>query len=202
MPRIKTEVKTVYTFDELSDRAKDRARAWYREGIEFDPEYTIEDAVRMGAILGITIGTRTYKTMGGGTGSAPVVYWDTNPIGAGFNGAYSYTKGASKTIRAEAPLDTDLHAIADTLQTLQRKYFYRVSLQIVANRRDGTHIDVEWSDPVTDEDADRFLEAIRDFAGWIATNINREYEYQYSDACIDENIEANEYEFTEDGRQV
>ena len=37
------------------------------------------------------------------------------------------------------------------------------------------------------------------FAHWMATTIAAEYEYRYSDECVNESIEANGYEFTADG---
>lgn len=49
----KTITKTVYTFDELSDPAKEKARDWYREGM-FDYawwESTYEDAERIGLAI-------------------------------------------------------------------------------------------------------------------------------------------------------
>jgi hypothetical protein len=33
------------------------------------------------------------------------------------------------------------------------------------------------------------------------SDINRDIEYQYSDECIEEMMEANDYEFDEDGRK-
>src|SRR3990167_8379313 len=46
----KTRCKQVYQFDELSDTAKERARAWWREhALDYDWwEYTYEDAERAG----------------------------------------------------------------------------------------------------------------------------------------------------------
>lgn len=202
---MRTKETIVYTFDELSDRAKENARDWYRQGMEFDAEYIIEDAVRMGAILGITIGTRTARLMGGGTRQEPVIYWELNPMSAGFDGSYYYAKGAPKNIRAEAPQDTDLHAIADDLAAVQRTAFYQLIAAIRTAGRSGTDITVDVERPdspiaVTEAQADAIEDAIRDFAGWIAKQIDREYEYQNSAECIDENIRANEYEFDEDGR--
>ena len=50
---------TAYTFDELSDRAKDKARQWMRECIDVDDwsEQTIEDAAQVGLkITGFDVG--------------------------------------------------------------------------------------------------------------------------------------------------
>ncbi len=64
---------TVYRLDELSDAAKDNARAWYREG-GFDYEWydsVFEDFQRIAEILGICLKTRPVRLMGGGTRQEP-----------------------------------------------------------------------------------------------------------------------------------
>ena len=55
-----TREVTVYQFDELSDRAKEKAREWYRGG---QPDHDwwnsiYDDALRMAEILGIEIDYR------------------------------------------------------------------------------------------------------------------------------------------------
>ena len=60
---------TVFRLSELSDAAKDRARAWYREG-GFDYDWygaVYEDFERIAEILGIRFKTRSVRLMGGGT---------------------------------------------------------------------------------------------------------------------------------------
>jgi hypothetical protein len=48
---------------------------------------------------------------------------------------------------------------------------------------------------------DAVTEALRDLASWLYRQLEREYEYQTSDAVIDEAIGANDYSFTESGRR-
>jgi len=43
-------------------------------------------------------------------------------------------------------------------------------------------------------------EMLRAFAAWIHQQLAREWEYQRSDSTVEENIRANDYEFTEDGK--
>ncbi len=60
---MKTISTTVYTFDELSDEAKEKARNWYREG-SYDYEWwesVYEDAASIGLkITGFDIGRGSY----------------------------------------------------------------------------------------------------------------------------------------------
>lgn len=75
MPR--TIEKTIFKFEELEDeRAKERARDWYRQGSgPEDFEYTTDDAVTIGELMGIDFDTRTVQLYGGGTRGEPKVYW-------------------------------------------------------------------------------------------------------------------------------
>lgn len=60
---------TVYRLEELSDAARDKARAWYREG-GFDDDWdntVYEDFQCVAEILGLNPKTRTVRLMGGGT---------------------------------------------------------------------------------------------------------------------------------------
>lgn len=207
-----TRMLTVYTFDELDDHAKERAREWWRtaENSDFDTDYIIEDAQRMATILGIEFDTKPVKLMGGGTRTDPVVYWSgfsSQGDGACFEGSYSYAKGAAKAIRAEAPQDVRLHQIADDLQAAQRKAFYRLTAHCKHSghyyhsgcmRVSVFYQDDEWRDlPEGSEDA--ITEALRDFANWIYSQLEQEYEYRMSDENVDECIRINEYEFTRQG---
>lgn len=47
-----------------------------------------------------------------------------------------------------------------------------------------------------------FIEAARDLAAQFYRDLEREYEYANSDACIVETIESNEYEFTAEGKRA
>lgn len=207
-----TITKTIYTFDELSDRAKERARDWFRElknetWSPDDMEHVLYDAERMGTILGITMSHRTFKTMGGGTATEPEVTYDlSGRYGqtVGFSGLYSYAKGASKAIRAETN-DAELIRIADELQKINRKYFYHLTATINARRDAGISVSIssrinDYIEP-GDYPHDALEECITDFAAWIYKQLESEMEYMYSDEAIDESIEANQYTFDADGRR-
>jgi hypothetical protein len=210
-----TLTKTVYYFDELSDRAKERARDWYREASvydfsEFGAASVIEDAVRMAGILGITIATHPVKLLNGTTRQEPTVYWELHVQGAGacFVGTYDYAKGAHRAIRREAPEDTDLHTIADRLLAVQRVYAYSLSASIT-HRGGGAHehatdITIDRGRGPNEISGEHYTElqgALRAFMRWIYRQLDREYDYQSSDEVIDENIIGNEYEFDEEGRR-
>ena len=212
MPQIIETV--VYTLPELSEGAKDTARAWYRQHcMDHDwYEFVYEDFEAVCRILGVTLGTTPVRLYGGGTRDKPQVYfsgfWNQGD-GASFAGRYSYAKGVARAIRAHAPKDTELHRIAGELQAVQRRNFHQLHAHI---RQSGRYcheytmaIEVErdsptWQPP-TDDAEDTVTEALRDLARWLFRQLEREYRYQTSDEVVDETIEINGYTFTADGER-
>ena len=64
----------VYDFTELSDAAKDTARAWFRETIDDDWwDSVYDDFERICPILGVTLATTPVRLMGGGTRQKPCI---------------------------------------------------------------------------------------------------------------------------------
>jgi len=117
---------TVYSLAELDDRAKERARDWYRQVSNDDDwhEAVFEDFERVCGILGIELATRSVRLYGGGTRQKPCIWFSgfsSQGDGACFEGKYQYKKGAAREIRAYAPRDERLAAVADQLQRIQRK---------------------------------------------------------------------------------
>ena len=205
---------TVYEFHELSDDAKEQARAWFREGVGdwdwYDCIY--EDFEEVCRILGIELRTCTVRLMGGGTRQKPCIWFSgfySQGDGACFEGIYTYAKGAARRIREHAPLDAELHAIADRLQAVQRDNFFQLQADIrhrgrychaycmdIAVERDSPH----WQG-MTGGAEDAVTESLRDLARWLYRQLEREWEYMMSDEYADEGIAANEYTFTASGRR-
>ena len=204
---------TVYRLGELSDAAKDKARAWYREG-GFDYDWydaVYEDFQRIAEILGLNLKTRTVRLMGGGTRQEPCIWFRgfcSQGDGACFESWYSYQKHAPRLIREHAPQDTELHRIADALQAVQRRNFYQLRAE-ASHRGHYYHeycmaISVERDSStcqdMTDDAEDVVMETLRDLARWLYRQLEREYDALTSDEAVDEAITANAYTFTEAGR--
>ena len=122
---------TVYEFHELSDAAKEKARAWFREGAgDHDwHEFIYDDFEQICHILGIALRTRPVRLMGGGTRQKPCIYFTgfySQGDGACFEATYTYEKGAARRIRDYAPQDRELHAIAGRLFEIQRANFFQL----------------------------------------------------------------------------
>lgn len=67
----------VYTVDELSDAAKEIARAWYRQCALHDQwyDFVYEDFSEICRILGITLATTSMKLVGGATRDFPQIFF-------------------------------------------------------------------------------------------------------------------------------
>lgn len=219
MARQDTKVTTVYTFAELSDRAKEKARDAYREGnLDYewwDGVYT--DAIDMAALMGIEIGTRR-------GGKQPAIFFSgfsSQGDGACFEGTYSYRKGALKSLQSAAPAghkdeatglwveqesNMELHRICRDLQVIQRPFLYKLEATVKQSghyQHSGcTHIEVTHAESMYRDigDAeDGIKQALRDFMDWIYARLEAEYDYLNSDEAVEESIEANECEFLESG---
>jgi hypothetical protein len=211
MPRIIE--KTVYTFDELSDDAKEKARDWWREGgLDYDWwDSSYDDFATIATIFGIDLKQKAVRMMNGKDSYEPAIcfsgFWNQGD-GASFEGRYSYMKGAPAAIRAHAPKDETLHSFADRLQAIQKPLFYRASA-IISTSGNYCHshtmsvdCELDGGRETTRETDEDLLDVFRDFADWMYRSLEKEHEYLTSDESVDETIKGNEYEFTEEGRRA
>ncbi len=210
---MRTEQVSIYTFEELSEAAKEKARDWYREGALdhdwYDSVY--DDADRIFKILGIE-SAKPVQLVNGATRWEPAIWFSgfaSQGDGACFEGTYRYAKGSARAIKRYAPKDEELHRIADGLTAIQKRHRYTVS---AALKHSGHYyhdrtvdIDVDWEgESYTNQaaDAEEVRELLRALMRWIYRQLEAEHDYQLSDKYVDETIDANEYEFTADGRRA
>lgn len=216
--RIETTHTKVFKFEELSDQAKQHAIEKQQEsaGEVYETEYIYDGAVNMGALLGIEIDTHAVKLMNGSTRQDPTIYYSgfwSQGDGACFEGSYRYMKGAPAAIKKETSAgrddasegDRELLRIAEGLQEVQRRNFYQLRAR-TTHRGHYYHsgcmsVDVERDDykEMTSDAEEEITQLLRDFADWIYRQLENEYNYQTSEEAALESIEANDYDFTEDG---
>ena len=186
--RTETVTREIFTFDELSDDAKEVARNWWRDVAGHDDwyepvEYDFHHILGLLGFTGVKSNFAGFRSQGDG---------------ASFTADYSYSKGGAKSLKEYAPRDSELHRIADALQDLQRRNFYRIEDSITRFWRSGNYVH---SGTMTCE-CDALLEICRDLADWYYAALEREYEYLMSDESVNESIRANEYEFLESGERA
>jgi hypothetical protein len=201
---------TVYKFDELSDKAKERARDWYREGA-FDFDWwdgIYEDAATIANLMGINIRQQPVKLMNGRTRYDPAISFEGFSIqgsGASFEGQWIAENVEMGKVQDHAPTDKELHRIAAEFEAVARldpEASFTVKQSGRGSHEGCTEFEINLPNvDEADEDAtrDRLKEAARDLMRWIFKQLEAEWDYQNSDEQIDETIRANEYEFTEEG---
>lgn len=195
---------SLFLYEELSDKAQEKAREWYMEGnLNYDWwDAVYEDADRVAEILGITIDRKTIKLMNGGTRQEPEIWFQgfyTQGSGSAFSGVYHYAKGSRKKIREFAPQDEVLHSIADRLYAEQKTACFSISARIEARRDTSVIVVSDCERGAYDEKC--FDQALEDFNHWIFSQLEAEYEYRNSDEVLADEITSNEYTFDADGNR-
>jgi hypothetical protein len=168
---MRTETVNIYKFNELSDKAKDSARDWWREGaLDYGWwESIYEDAERIG--LKIT----------------------------GFDTGRSCEITGDFTSTPEETADKVLAEHGDRCGTWAEANAYKNTLAefMATAEKDENGELATYALEADKEDIDKeFLRALLE--EYLST-LRKEEEYQLSDEVADGMITVNEYEFTEDG---
>lgn len=226
---MRTIETTVYQFTELSDAAKERAREWYRRGLDGDAffaESVIEDAATIAEMMGLDLCKRAVKLCGGGTRQETAIYWSvfySQGDGACFAGTWRASEvkpgavashvGDSEQCREVKRIAGEFEAIAKSFPAASFSvkhsghYSHENCTEFDFNVRledaDGNWVEMSpVQEQAANETEDALQEAAKDFMRWIYRQLEKENEYQNSDEQVDESIMANEYEFEEDGSRA
>ena len=212
--------KTVYQYDELSEDAKQTAREWYANGLDYDWwTDTYEDLGTTASIVGIAVDKRKVKLMGGGTREDYDFSFDLGYRNSfHFTGYYSYDKGWKELAKKEYgkdvfTRDTKEDKTAAFLQewdklqhSIQRPAFYGLSCKISScSWNNGMSLDCRhitttgYENYATDAQEKDLEELIELFQVYALSMLNAEWDYLNSDEAIEESIRANDYEFDECG---
>lgn len=192
--RIETEKFEVYSFKDLKTNKELKEKVLQNlSDINTDYEwydFIYDDAKTIGNYMGIEIGKIWFSG------------FYSQGDGACFEGHYSFAKNSINNIKGYAPKDKELHRIVKELQELQKKHFYQLTATI---KHRGHYYHSNCTDIQVYKDGNYFdseeLETLlRDFMEWIYEQLENEYDYATSEEAILETIEANDYEFTGDGK--
>lgn len=185
----------LYKFTELpTERAKERARDWFRRGDEFDGESVIADFLEVARLLGYENVEQRW------TG------FSSQGDGASFTGSWTAAKVDADRLRQWAPKDEELHKIALKLQDIKVEYPNAEANLVDGRSRYCNENSVDFEAGVGWDYKSgwgvtfgEFTTTSRELMRWLYQQLEKEYEYQQSAEYVDETIEINEYEFTEDG---
>ena len=176
--RTETTTRTIYTFDELSETAKEKALDVYRHiNLNFDWwDSTYEDAKN----IGLKIDSFDLDRRRHATGK---FIEDANHCASRIIAEHGETCETYKTAKA----------FLSDWSELVAKYSDGVNLEQV-------HEDKEYDfDQEADELQEEFLKSIlEDYS----IMLQKESEYLYSDEAVKEFIEAHDCEFTEEGKKA
>ena len=191
--RIETTEKKVYSVQDVLENPKLKEKVlekmhdintshdWY--------DFIYYDAKEIGKILGFDIENIYFSG------------FSSQGDGACFDCSFSYNKDCIKKLRSYATLDEKLHQIIKDLVKIYSKSFYTLR-GTTKHTGQYTH---QYSMTINCEvekgncDCNELKEVIADFARWIYMRLWEYYDYLTSDAGIIETIEANDYEFDENG---
>ena len=218
-----TETYHAYTYDELTPKAQDKARDWWRSCDDQDSypwwDFVYEDFERICGVIGVELNTIQIPLMNGSTRPQPDIrfsgFWSQGD-GASFTGTWTYKPDAITNIKEYAPQDETLHRIATDLAIIQGQLDCKTdhegsaSAEIARLSSHYVHASTmraelaEWESEHDETDkwdelSEGVTEAVRDLANWLYKTLEDEWNYRRSDEQVAENIRANEYEFLEDG---
>ena len=198
---IETEVMTL---DELNPSAKEQARKWYRSITESDSywsESTLDQAKEIGRLFGFDIKKIYFSGFWcQGDGACFIGDWNSKDV------------KSLETIEKELSYDKSLIQLGkEFIESAKEFSFSHVG---IAHRGHYNHsgcmrFDITLTDEEDNEIIDErfnsfeksFTESARDFANWIYRTLEKDYEWNQSNECVDENILANEYTFTSTGKR-
>jgi len=171
---MRTATVHYYKFDELSDKAKERALDWWRQGA-LDCDWwdcIFEDALQIGL-----------KITGFDTGRSCEITGDF--IGAADETADKILAEHGDRCDTWAEANAYKKTVAEFMATAEKDEDGELATYALENEREG--IDREFLRALLEE----YLVTLR-----------KEEEYQLSEEVVDELLIANGYEFTEDGKIV
>jgi len=172
-----------YKFDELTEKAKERAMEWINEGTfsdSFWSESVTDDAKTIGAIFGLDIDS---------------IYWDQY-LFVTIDAHYSYAKGWKKKLKEYAP-EPCVMEIGQALQHLQKCHKWGYSANISQTRSISLYVESNF--PEADKD---FSDIVKSFCQWIGHNLQKEMDYLESEDYAKDTAETNDWRFDEKGRII
>lgn len=211
--------KTEFAFNELSDVAKQKARETYCSSDYPYNEWwdgVYEDANRMAKKLGLDITTTKQSKQTGRAYREISIYFSgfySQSDGASFEGSYCYNPRAIDEIKAERN-DETLITLAEQLAFLQitrrllgyepfsatitisRHYSHSNTMNVEVNSED----EEDDHSQVSEELEETITQLFKEFADWIYSSLKNEYDYLYSDECVDEHLDEEIFDI--DGQVI
>jgi hypothetical protein len=184
---MRTETRT-HTFKKFSELTEENQLKIVEENRDMEVEhdwweFVYTDAIEAGKCFGIEIKEIQFSG-----------FWSQGD-GARFCGSYTPRRGMAEAVKAYAPMDSELQAIAESIAEVQERYDWALGCTIEfadygnyvhdGNTRFefsevgfGVHGEELWA---ADADEITLRQALRCFMQWIYEQLEKEYEYLTSD---------------------
>lgn len=195
---MRTASVNVYQFGELSDKAKEKAREWYRGCIDSSDFEGAKEVITTAAVM---CGFQPKVNLWWGVGYCQSDF-------ARIEAKWRAEDVKADELRKESPQDQRLGQIAEQFAEIAKLF-----PKAYATTKERYVVDDDEFDPDEELSSDDKTEAlksearqslrvaIQSFNQWAYDTLRKESDYLHSDEYVDETIEANEYEFTEDGER-
>lgn len=205
--RMRTEQIQIFTYNELSDAAKSKARDWWRNASRNDSfwsECAIDEAKEQGALMGLEISNVYFSG-----------FWSQGD-GACFEGSFNAANVKAEQVadgwgdceatqqikRIAAEFAAFAKAWPESSFTVKHRGHYsheNCTDFSVSLGDDADNDETAWPD--TWQQAEKeIIETSKSFMRWIYRQLEAAYEDYNADEQVAEAIEANAYEFTADGK--
>lgn len=189
---MKTVSVDLYTFDELTDKAKERARDWYKTDYPDSGwwEFAYDNAREAFAFFGVDASDIAFSG-----------FWSQGD-GASFTGEFrAGLISPAADLAAEFPTDETLRGLHARLTTISHPEDSRVKITRSRQYIHSYTMNLDDADEYSRDDERELLSIFRGLADWLYSLLESEYDYLVSDECVDESILSNGYHFTIDGKR-
>lgn len=191
MPQHK--IITTYKFEELSDKAKEKAREWWREaGYDFGDGWwddVYDDAKKILGYLGFeNIDPSFSGFYSQGDGASFTATWNASYVE--FGKAVEY-----------APDSSEIKDVASVIEDLAHRN-PEAACKLYRNDHRYSHartVSYDLAEDFSEVDDEAFIGACRDVMYWLYGQLEKTHDWMLSNEYIDDALTANEYEFTIDG---
>ena len=194
-----------YSYDELSDEAKERVRQDHEERLTVEPwwDFTYNDFNEICKALGFELATVGHDR--------PSINFSLYDRTVGFKGRFSIygedKPNALKRIKEYASVDEKLHAIGESLDTVQKAHTHDLYVSVTQEHlgagytKTSVSVEVDPDEDIPDyeEVVKTFEGVVKDLEGWLLTTLNNEYEYLTSSKHAKEYAAEEGFEYNEDG---
>jgi len=202
-----TKTVNLFTFDELSDSAKEKARDWYRTAScddSFSSEYILDEAKEQAQKMGLDIDKIYYSGFSNqGDGCCYIGDWHASRVTSEVADGWGESPATSeiKRIAGEFKAFADKYPESSFRVKHSGHYYHKYCTDFTVSLGEENDDSENLSQEEWSAAENSLIETARDYMEWIYRQLEKEYEYQNSDECVDESILANQYTFLEDGER-